>query len=249
MRKGLIFISACTIVLLLAMVPLTNASTISKESDVIEVTCYVEGKKTTTNLPVETIESVIELGKSHKDDFLTIYNKYSTKEEVDLAFENLQPFFEALVSNQLTTKTVNELNDLFHKIRNKIRKPRVNPSKYLNGGEGDPQPGGNQNGVPTPLFGNACCGIFNVGVGSIGFTLGTNTILPTIGLDLFTTWFDHGSTVSIGLAGFSTSLFQPEFGYILGFCGVMIVTPIMILGLTFQTGFSALYLGCSLGPV
>lgn len=244
MRKELKITVVSAIVFLLAMVPLASATPAPEKLDVIEVTCSVGDETVTTYLAVDTVKSVIALGESHKDDFMTIYNKYSTIQQVEEAFENLQPFFETLVSTELTTQSVDELNDLFHMIRSKIKKPRVDP---FAGGNG-PRPLGNWNGIPTPIFFNSGCGLFNIGVGAIGFTLGTHTFIPTIGADLMTTWFDTGSTETIGLFGFTTSQ-GPEFGFILGFIGVMIATPIMILGLIFQTGFAGGYMGVSPSPI
>jgi hypothetical protein len=248
MRNELKITAVSIVIFLLMTVSLVGALSTSEKIDeelgITEVTCSVGDETTTTYLSVDTIKSVVTLGESHKDDFMTIYNKYSTVQQVEEAFGNLQPFFETLVSTKLTTHSVDELNDLFHMIRSKIRKPKVNPFAEGNG----PRPLGNWNGIPTPIFGNAGCGLFNVGIMAIGFTLGTHTILPTIGVDLMTTWFDFGSTETLGLLGFTTSQ-GPHFGFILGFIGIMIATPIMILGIIFQTGFAGTYMGISPSPI
>jgi hypothetical protein len=178
------------------------------------------------------------LGESKKDDFLTIYNRYATQEEVDAAFADVQPFFTALVEHGLTDKSVDDLNSLFHSIREMIQKPKRDSF--------GPQPCGNWNGLPTPLFGNAACGIFTGGT-AVGFVLGTHTFIPTIGADALITWGGNGETVSIGGLGFTTST-GPGFGVILGFVGILIATPIMIVGVLYITGFAGVYIGVSPAP-
>lgn len=233
----------------IAMVPMASAVQVTETSkvDTTEVICSVGRETITKELSVATIESIVDMGKSHKDNFLTIYNKYSTEKEVEDAFKNLQPFFVTLIANELTEYTIDELNELFHNIRDRIRKPRYNPFKTKENG-GKIQTLGSWNGMPTPVFGNVMCGLFNAGIFAIGFTLGTHTLIPTIGADLATTWFDTGETVTIGFLGITTST-GPEFGLIFGFIGIMIATPIMILGLIFQTGLAGAYVGISPSPI
>jgi hypothetical protein len=242
------------LVMLIALAPMTSAtiSTVKEvkphcllstnqlqTSENTELLCQIGQQRITKVMPVETIKTIIELGKSEKNAFLTIYNKYSTKEEVDNAFEEIQPFFNALVSNGLTDKSVDELNTLFHNIREMIQKPKSNPF--------GPHTLGGWNGVPTPIFGNGACGIFGMDVPAIGFALGTHTILPTIGIDLLVTWAGDGETVTIGLTGVTTST-GPEFGLVIGFIGILLATPIMITGLLFQVGFAGVYVGVGPAP-
>jgi hypothetical protein len=201
--------------------------------------CMIGTQKIIKEISVDTIDSIITLGESKKDAFLTIYNKYATSDEVTKAFEEVQPFFQALVENGLTKKSVEELNQMFQNLREIIKKPTHDPF--------GPQPCGSWNGLPTFLVGNAVCGVFCADAPAVGFTLGTHTIFPTIGGDVFITWAGSGETVSIGGLGFTTST-GPEFGLILGFIGVLIATPIMIVGGMFMTGFAALYLGIGPAP-
>jgi hypothetical protein len=210
----------------------------TQDQQTTRVLCIIGKQKIIKELPVSLLESLLVLGKSKREDFLTLYNKYASQEEVATAFQNIQPFFQELVRSGLTDKSVGDLNDLFHTIRDMIKKPRRNP-------EG-PQPGGSWNGLPTFLVGNTVSGIFCADGPAVGFALGTHTLLPTIGADAFITWAGTGETVSIGSLGFTTST-GPEFGCIFGFIGVLLATPIMIAGLLFMTGFAAFYLG--IGPV
>jgi hypothetical protein len=208
-------------------------------SDTTPIICQIGDQRVVTRMPVETIRSIIALGESEKDAFLTIYNKYATPEEVDAAFEEIQPFFDALVTSGLTDRSVDDLNAMFRNIREIIKKPKNDPF--------GPQTLGGWNGFPTFGVVNAVCGIFCMDVPAVGFALGTHTILPTIGLDAFVTWAGDGETISIGGLGYTTST-GPEFGLIFGFIGVMIATPIMILGGLFMTGFGGFYLGVGPAP-
>jgi len=242
------------LVFLIALTPMTNASISTvkeiktqnleqtnqlQSSETTPLLCQIGKQRITKEMPIETIKSIIALGESEKNAFLTIYNKYSTKEEVNNAFEEIQPFFSALVSNGLTDKSVDDLNTLFHNIREMIQKPKSNPfGPYTCGG---------WNGVPTPIFGNGACGIFGMDVPAIGFALGTHTILPTIGIDLLVTWAGDGETVTIGLTGITTST-GPEFGLTFGFIGILLATPIMITGFLFQVGFAGVYIGVGPAP-
>jgi hypothetical protein len=231
-------------VLLVVLVPLCSASTTSvaqektQQRETTQLLCVIGEQKVVKEMPMSIIDSIIVLGESKRDDFLTIYNKYATQEEVDRAFEDVQPFFSALVGNGLTDKSVDDLNALFHSIRDMIKKPKRDPFR--------PQPCGNWNGLPTPLFGNAACGIFSAGT-AIGFVLGTHTILPTLGVDALITWAGNGETISIGGLGFTTST-GPGFGVIVGFVGILIATPIMIVGVLYMTGFAGIYIGASPAP-
>lgn len=230
-------------VFFVSLVPLSSAALPSlpqrriEQPEMTQLICMVGTQKVVRELPVSVVDSIVLLGTSKKDAFLTIYNKYATQEEVAKAFEDVQPFFSALVANGLTDKSVDDLNELFHTIREMIKKPKHDPF--------GPSPCGSWNGLPTFLVANAISGIFCADAPAIGFVLGTHTIFPTIGADIFITWNGFGETVSIGGLGFTTST-GPEFGLIFGFIGVLLATPIMITGVLFMTGFAAFYLG--LGP-
>jgi hypothetical protein len=250
MRKE-VRILALLSVMLIVLVPLTSAAVVIKPiktqttaalelqaPETTQIVCQVGKQKIVKEMPVDTIKSIIALGQSKKDAFITIYNKYATQEDVDKSFAEVQPFFNALVVNGLTDKSVDDLNTLYHNIRDLIKKPKRDPS--------GPQPCGSWNGLPTPVFGNAACGVFTAS-SATGFVLGTHTFIPTIGVDLFITWAGTGETVSIGTAGFTTST-GPEFGLIFGFAGILIATPIMIIGPLFITGVAGIYLGISPAP-
>jgi hypothetical protein len=247
MKRGItILTTTYVIIMILAVAPLTSAIAPAETQKQTQRVLVKIGTQTKIQeMPLETIYEVIDIGKACKQDFLTVYNKKATPDEVEKAFEDIQPFFTALVENKMTDSTVEELNDLFQQIRDKIRAPQNPRWEYDPDG---PQPAGNWNGLPTPMFGNVACGIFNVGVPAIGFTLGTHTILPTIGADILTTWADSGETISVGITGYTTST-GPEFGLIIGFIGIMIALPIMILGFIFQVGFATLYVGVSPSPI
>ncbi len=229
---------ACLIISILAVTPLTSAvaseipKVTPKATEKIRITIGTETVE--KEVPLDTIKDIIDLGKTCKEDFLTIFNKQLSEDEVAQAFENIKPFFQALADNDLTEKSVDELSEMFHQIRNKIRQPR-------------PRTVGLWNGIPTPIFGNAGAGLFNVGESALGFTLGTHTLFPTIGADILTTWTDIGETATIGGFGFTTAT-GPEFGLILGFIGIMICLPIMIIGFIFQVGFVGAYFGLNILP-
>jgi hypothetical protein len=232
-------------VLLVVLVPLSSASMTSipeqktQQPDTIQLICVIGKQKIIKEMQGNVIDSIMLLGESKKDAFLTIYNKYATQGEVTKAFEDVQPFFNALVVNGLTDKSVDGLNSLFRDIREMIKKPKRNPL--------GPQPCGSWNGLPTFLVANSVCGTFCADFPAIGFALGTHTILPTLGVDAFITWAGNGETVTIGGLGFTTST-GPEFGIIFGFIGVLIATPIMITGGMFMTGFASLYVGIGPAP-
>lgn len=256
MKRAKIISIVCIITALFFLSPLATAvitpqATIrTMKEDVFAsepVRAYIGGVYVERYMSQEDMQGLINMGEAGKQDFLTIYDKTKSAEEVAQAFENIQPFFQALIEYKLTGKTIDELNDMFHDIRDKIRLPR-NPKWYYHGGDGGAQPAGMWNGVPTPIFGNMGAGLFNVGASALGFTLGTHTVLPTIGADLLTTWADTGETISIGGAGFTTST-GPEFGLIIGFVGIMLALPIMIVGFIFQVGFVGGYLGIGIMPI
>lgn len=233
------------VVAILILVPLTSATTTpatikksiqqEQSSETTKIVCTVGNKRIVKEVSTETVQLIIDLAKSKKTDFLTIYNKYATPEEVQQAFTNVQPFFQSLVDNELTTKSVQDMNDLYYQIRDMIKKPKQ-----------DPRTLGGWNGLPTFITGNLACGIFTASV-AFGFTVGTHTLLPTIGADLVTVWCGSGETASIGAMGFTTST-GPESGIILGFLGIMLATPIMITAFLLQIGFAGLYAGFGPSP-
>ncbi len=232
-------------VLLLIFIPLSSANLSAEpvkkraQSETTKLLCLVGKQKVVKVLPSDLVDSLMVLAASKRGAFLTIYNKYATDEEVEKAFEEVQPFFAALVENGLTDKSVGELTALFRNIRDMIKKPSSDPF--------GPRPCGSWNGLPTFFVGNALCGVFCADAPAIGFALGTHTILPTIGADGFITWGGNGETITVGALGFTTST-GPEFGVIFGFIGVLLATPIMILVGIFMTGFAALYFGIGPAP-
>lgn len=232
-------------VLLIILVPVSSASLTAiphkkgTQQETTKLLCLVGKQKIIKDLPGDLIDSIISLAESKKDAFLTIYNKYATDEAVDKAFEEVQPFFVALVENGLTDKSIDDLNILYRNIREMIKKPPYDPF--------GPKPCGGWNGLPTFFVANAICGVFCADAPAVGFALGTHTILPTIGADGFITWGGNGETITVGALGFTTST-GPEFGVIFGFMGVLLATPIMILIGMFMTGFAAFYFGVGPAP-
>ncbi|HVQ00726.1 MAG TPA: hypothetical protein VMT57_04355 [Candidatus Thermoplasmatota archaeon] len=240
MKKGLVLI----VMALLLSVPIGGAvnqpmhmKPSANETTVIR--CIVDGKRVEKVLPISTIQSLVDMGSSHKDDFLTIYDKTKTAQDVEQAFTNIQPFFQALIQSGLTDKTVEDLNNLYHGIREKIREPRRQPAWKPQDG-GDARPLGIWNGIPTPVWGNILCGIFDVGT-CAGFAGGTNAAIPTIGIDVFITYAFTGTSATVGLAGgtIATAAFQ----VIIGFVGVLIATPLVMIGPYFMTGLCILMIG------
>jgi hypothetical protein len=188
---------------------------------------------------VSTIQNLIDMGAAYKQDFLTIYDKTKTAEEVEQAFANVQPFFQALIQSGLTDKSVDDLNNLYHGIRDKIREPRRQPAWKPQDG-GGVRPLGIWNGLPTPMWGNAICGIFDVGSCS-GFACGTHTFIPTIGADFFITYYFTGESLTVGFLGFTSA--NVAFQAIIGFIGVLICTPLIMLGPYFMTGLCGFVFG------
>ena len=239
MKKGLVLV----ITLLLCSIPVISVASQPELKTVEETTliqCVIGKNLVEKELPLSTVQELIDMGASHRDDFMTIYDKRKPDEEVALAFENVQPFFEELVNSGLTDKTVEDLNNLFHHIRSKVRAPRRADVTIPDDG---PQTKGLWNGVPTPMWANVMCGIFDAGF-VVGFTLGTHTLIPTIGADLFTTYVFQGSSLSLGLAGFTVAV--AAFQVILGFLGVLIATPGIMLGPYFMTGVCGMMFGLGL---
>ena len=232
------------VLLLLIIVPMTSTVTasqtkqakVSASENITPVICKVGDQTTTTSIPASTIQTLVDMGKAHEKDFLKIYNKTQSDTDVDAAFANLQPFFQALVHAGLTQKTVEDINSLYHTIRDKIREPKRLTLQPKTG----PQPAGLWNGVPTPVWMNALCGIFEAGQ-CAGFVLGTHTVVPTIGADVFMTYMFAGTSVTLGAGGNTAAL--AGFDVIFGFLGILIVTPIVMVGPYFEAGLCAYMLG------
>ena len=234
MKRGRTILSVtCVIVLILAITPFSYAAAPEKTSKTTEKIRITVGTETIEKeVSLDTIYTIIELGKQCKEDFLTIYDKTKTIEDVKQAFQNIQPFFAALVDNSLTDKTVRDLNDLYYSIRDKIRAPMREQRRAIKPQEGL-QPLGIWNGIPTPIWANAICGIFDAGI-CIGFAAGTHALIPTIGTDAFITYGFQGESITVGLAG--GTLAVTAFQVIFGFVGILIVLPLIMFGPYFMTG-------------
>lgn len=222
--------------------PQTQTNAVASDDPTITVRCITGNTIIEQTLPRSTIQDLIDMGASHQDDFMTIYDKRKSPEEVTLAFENVQPFFQALVDTGLTSKSLDEVNDLYHTIRERIREPRQTQEPYTPPGDG-PRTKGLWNGAPTPVWCNAVCGIFDAGF-VVGFTLGTHTVIPTIGADLFMTYVFQGASMTIGVTGFTMAV--AAFQVLLGFLGVLITTPGIMLGPYFMTGLCGMMFGLGL---
>jgi hypothetical protein len=240
MKKGLVLI----VMALLLSVPIAGAITQPKitapsANEITVIRCIVDGKKVEKVLPVTTIQNLIKMGSSHKQDFLTIYDKTKTAEEVEQAFTNIRPFFQALIDSGLTDKTIDDLNILYRDIRDKIREPRQQPTLKMKDG-GNANPLGIWNGIPTPMWANTICGIFDVGTCS-GFACGTHTLIPTIGADFFITYYFTGESLTVGGFGFTSA--NAAFQVIIGFIGILLCTPLIMLGPYFMTGLCGFVFG------
>jgi hypothetical protein len=234
MKRGRTILSVtCVIVLILAITPFSYAAAPEKTSKTTEKIRITVGTETLEKeVSLDTIYTIIELGKQCKEDFLIIYDKTKTIEDVKQAFQNIQPFFAALVDNSLTDKTIGELNNLYYSIRDKIRAPMREQRRAIKPQEGL-QPLGIWNGIPTPIWANAICGIFDAGI-CIGFAAGTHALIPTIGTDAFITYGFQGESITVGLAG--GTLAVTAFQVIFGFVGILIVLPLIMFGPYFMTG-------------
>lgn len=238
MKGRVFFVLAIVAILLLVPISVGALPTQNKTTDdTTTVVVQIGKQKIVREMSLQTIKELVELGRACKNDFLVIFNKRSTQEEVDTAFANIQPWFQALVDNGFA-KSTQQLNTLFLNIRSRIGGNGYDPSR---------QPLGNWNGFPTPLFGNALCALFSAGMG-IGWSMGSHMIIPTVGVDAINMWAGTDESVTIGVLGFTTST-GPEFGVTFGFAGVMIATPIVIVGPFIQVGFCGAYLGAGVAPV
>ncbi len=240
MRKGLVLV----VMALLLSVPIAGAANQPKiappsSDETTVIRCIIDGKKVEKMLPVSTVQNLIEIGDSHKQDFLTIYDKTKTAEDAEQALTNIRPFFQALIDSGLTDKTVDQLNGLYRVIRDKIREPRQQ-QEYKPRNDGNAIPLGIWNGIPTPMWANTICGIFDVGTCS-GFACGTHTLIPTIGADFFITYYFTGESLTVGAFGFTSA--NAAFQVIIGFVGILICTPLIMLGPYFMTGLCGFVFG------
>jgi hypothetical protein len=233
---------ALLVVALILLVPITSAvnqpqTTIVASDEITVILCMVKGKRVEKEMPVSSIQELVDLGASLKEDFLTIYDKTKSDEEVTTAFENIKPFFQALIDNGLTDKTVDDPNSLYLYIREKIQEQRRQPT--IKPQEG-PQPMGIWNGLPTPVWANIICGQFDAGM-CAGFAGGTHMIFPTVGADVFLTYGFQGTSVTIG--GFGYTLAMTGFNFILGFVGILLAVPLIMIGPYFLAGMSGMLVG------
>lgn len=218
----------------IAMLPITSCATPVAESndnlsspDTATLMCSIAGKKVDKELPVEQIEEIMELGNSCSESFLTIYNKFSTEAELEQAFDDVQPFFQALADAELTEKTPEEMTELYQGTRGKIRMRNTGKGLW--------------NGVPTPVMLNVMCGIVAVGTLAVGYAIGTHTLLPTVGLDLLVTAEFTGESSTVGLFGWTQQALLQTF-IAFGFVGILLgVYPSgVIIGNIFMTGFAVI---------
>ena len=238
MKKGITLL----FVVLLLSVPIAGAihqpqNAPSNLEETTIILCVVDGKRIKREMPLSSIQDLIDMGGSHKEDFLTIYDKTKSTDEVAIAFKNIKPFFQALVDNQLTDRTVDELNDLYYNIREKIREQRRQPTCKPHDG---PQPLGIWNGIPTPVWANIICGQFDVGMCS-GFAGGTHMLIPTVGADVFLTYAFEGTSVTVGAFGYT--LGTVGFNFCLGFVGILLTMPLIMIGPYVLAGMSGLLFG------
>ena len=234
MRKGFVII----VLALLLSIPIASAGNQPQKcsaeiDDSTIIRCIVNGERLEKEMSVSTLQAIVDLGASHQEDFLTIYDKTKSDEEVTAAFENIEPFFQTLIDNRLTSKTVDELNTLYYDIREKIREPRGQPVWKPHYDDGGVRPLGIWNGFPTPIWANIVCGIFDAGI-CAGFAAGTHTLIPTIGADAFITYGFQGTSITVG--GFGGTMAFSAFQVIFVFVGILLTLPLIMLGPYFMTG-------------
>jgi len=228
MRKGVKILIVLTTVLF-TIQPIAqsiNRLNISDEekladNDTLKAVCYVispdkNRERTIKEIAKESYNNIIEMGKSSFKDFMIIYNPDSTEDEVNVAFNNVRPFFTTIVNNELTDKTVEELDMLYREIRNKIKE------RWQNNGEKIISKGW-WNGIWAPMFVNGGCGIFAEAKRCQGFVIGTHSILPGIGADILLTYFTtdlSAITGSIGVTGV-TNANGPQMAFIINYLGIL----------------------------
>jgi len=238
MRKGTVII----ILALLLSIPIVSAGNQPQKcfveiDDTTIIRCIVNGESIQKEMSASTIQGLIDMGASHKENFITIYDRTKSDEEVATAFENIKPFFQALIDKGLTDKTVDELHTLFTNIRENIRQPKYKPAWESQDG---PRPMGIWNGIPTPLWANIICGQFDAGF-CVGFAGGTHLLIPTVGADVFLTYGFQGTSVSVG--GFGYTIATMGFNFILGFVGILLTLPLVMFGPYFLAGMSGMLVG------
>jgi len=254
MRKGIKILIVLTTVIF-ALQPITQALNCANKSnvqnpiqnDTITTACFVIGadrasEKKIIELTREEYNNIIDLGKSLFEDFIVIYDPESTQEELDLAFDNVKPFFTTIVDHGLTDKSVNDLEIIYKEIRQKIIDGREKKGGKI-------QSTGWWNGLWAPMFFNGGCGILAEAKRCQGFVLGTHSIFPTIGFDILLTYFSTDATAityTIGVTGW-TAAHGPQMAFNINYLGILLgeipVISYMIFAL--MIGYSMFYCGAS----
>lgn len=232
------------VVVLILSTPIVSAAgqqqtNMSSNTQTTPVRCAIDGKDIEKDVPLSLLENLCDLGARYKADFLIIYDKTASEDDVALSLVNITPFFEALREKGLTDKTVDEFRLLFYEIREKIHEPRRQPV-WKPQQEDDARPLGLWNGIPTPVWANMMCGVFDAGL-CMGFAAGTHLIIPTVGIDAFLTYGFNGESISVGFFGGTLAI--TAFQVIIGFVGILLCTPLMMAGPYFMTGMCGFMLG------
>ncbi len=255
MRKGIKILIVLTTVLF-ALQPITQALNCANNSnvqnpiqnDTITTACFVIGadrssEKKIVELTREEYNNIIDLGKSLFEDFIVIYDPESTTGEVDVAFNNVKPFFTTIVDHGLTDKSVEELKIIYKEIRQKIIDGREKKGGKI-------QSTGWWNGLWAPAFVNGGCGIFAEAKRCQGFVIGTHSIFPSIGFDILLTYFTtdlSAMTGTIGVTGV-TNANGPQMAFIINYLGILFgeipVVSYMVFALLI--GYAMFYAGASI---
>jgi len=227
MRKGIKILVVVTLVIF-ALQPITQSinysedkiKTKSTSAGTLNAVCYViDGdenyEKCIKEITREDYNLIMEMGRFLFKDFLTIYNPDSTKEEVDIAIDNVRPFFTAIVDKEFTDKSVDELELLYRDIREKIKKGSLKRGGKI-------QSTGWWNGIWAPAFVNGGCGIFAEAKRCQGFVIGTHSIFPSIGADILLTYFTTDLTAITGTIGVTgvTDANGPQMAFIINYIGI-----------------------------
>jgi hypothetical protein len=255
MRKGGKILMVLAIVLF-AIQPIAQSLNLSINSpkekpvdiETSKIICYVispdrNRERIIKEIPQENYNKIVEMGRSLFEDFMIIYNPDSTEDEVNVAFNNVRPFFTAIVNNQLTDKSVEELEFLYREIRNKIAERwQSNRDKIISKGW--------WNGIWTPMFVNGGCGIMAEAKRCQGFVIGTHSIIPTIGADILLTYFTSDLTAvteTIGVTGW-TGAHGPQMAFIINYIGILLgeipIVSYMVFALLI--GYAMFYAGASI---
>ncbi len=254
MRKGGRILILLTIVLF-AVQPIAQSLNLSinspKEKSVdnetLKAVCYVissekNRERIIREIPRENYNKIVEMGRSLFKDFMIIYNPDSTEDEVNIAFNNVKPFFTAIINNKLTDKSIDELELLYREIRDKIAKRwQSKEDKIISKGW--------WNGIWTPMFLNGGCGIMAEAKRCQGFVIGTHSLIPSIGFDILLTYFTTDLTAityTIGVTGW-TAAHGPQMAFNINYLGILFgeipVISYMIFALLI--GYSMFYCGAS----